>query len=553
MNETENTGQHPESENPSSLIPKGQAPLEEPETPQTAAEETARHSPEFEAFLVGFNAQSDLDTKLQMSIDFMEKALAQGGTPHFRSFWEVRRLCLPLFKENISPQIRGQLWNKYSELSKEARRLKEILDEQSAFAVEQIEIAIQAIEKEIANPSEYAQKAEIQLVLPKLLASKAPMYASLQQQLNLLNVQASRINGLRKELIKTEMRVRQKNKFFQRLSLAGDSVFPKRKELIKQISDEFVKDVEIFIKTYFMDGADESLFVLREEIKVLQGLAKQLTLNTSAFTQTRMSLSECWDKLRGEERERKKERAQQKVLFKQNAELVLAQINEVKADIEQHGLAADGQKKIDNIIALMRKTELGRDELTILRAAVSELRQLQHEKVSASEALRLEHENEKQRQKKELYFGLKERVNILFSQHETYDVEKLTADRDALLADIHEAQISKIEKLELEKLLKPLRDVITEKKEKALLNLSADDRQSLDQLKEVLEQRRQRRQEIKDQLDALRKTAGSSSLDFEKAMNLNTQIHEEKERLDKANQGIQEIEKKIATLQSKIK
>ena len=101
--------------------------------------------------------------------------------------------------------------------------------------------------------------------------------------------------------------------------------------------------------------------------------------------------------------------------------------------------------------------------------------------------------------------------------------------------------------------MKPLRDIITDKKDKALLALSDDDRESLQQLKTILQQRKERRQEIKNQLEQLRKAAGSSSLDFEKAMNCNLQINEEKERLEKANQAIQEIESKIVQLQAKIR
>ena len=50
-----------------------------------------------------------------------------------------------------------------------------------------------------------------------------------------------------------------------------------------------------------------------------------------------------------------------------------------------------------------------------------------------------------------------------------------------------------------------------------------------------------------------RKAAGSSSLDFEKAMSYTSQINEEKEHLEKANHAIQEIEQKIRELQAKIK
>ena len=81
-----------------------------------------------------------------------------------------------------------------------------------------------------------------------------------------------------------------------------------------------------------------------------------------------------------------------------------------------------------------------------------------------------------------------------------------------------------------------------------MLTLSDDDRQSLQQLKEVLKQRKERRQEIKTQIDALRKTAGVSGLDFEQAMNFNAQVASEKERLEKINQGIQEVEQKITQL-----
>lgn len=513
-----------------------------------------KHSPEFEAFLKGYEVQPDTDSKLQLAIDFMEMSLAQGGTPHFRSFWEARRLCLPLFKENVSPLLRTQLWNKYSELSKEARRLKEILDEQSAFAVEQIEIAITALEKEIEQFGEQVAKSKPleNLVLPAALNHQNELYNNLQTQLNILNTQASRINGLRKELIKTEMRVRHKNKFFQRLSHAGDAVFPKRKELIKQISHQFTEDVDQFIKSHFHETKNDSLFALREEIKTLQGLAKHLTLNTSAFTQTRLRLSECWDKMRVEEKERKKERAQQKVVFKQNADLISQQIKEAKEAFEQNSSVTEGNKKIDEIVLLMRKTQLGRDELKSLRDDLQELRKQIQDKTRSAEELRQQQDAEKNRQKKEQFQALKEQVENLLKQHETYEADALIAERDALLTQIQESPLMKMEKQELERMLKPLRDAITEKKEKDMLKLSDDDRQALQQLKEVLNQRKERRQEIKNQLELLRKGAGSSSLDFEKAMTFTAQINDEKERLEKANQGILEIERKIADLQKQL-
>ena len=362
------------------------------------------------------------------------------------------------------------------------------------------------------------------------------------------------MNGLRKELLKTEMRVRQKNKFFQRLSLAGDKIFPRRKDLIKQISHEFIEDVSQFIQSHFSGELihDPSLYILREEIKNLQGLAKVLTLNTSAFTQTRIRLSECWDQIKTKEKERKKERAQQKVVHKENAESILQEIQELKEGCENNLISVvEGQKRMDDISHHMRKVDLGREEIKDLREALNEIRKHLQEKIKLEDQAKQEEENERNRKKKEKYREMKESTESLLVRQDSLDADALLKERDDLLSAIQEAAITKIEKQELERLLKPLKDSITDKREKALLNLSDDDRQALQQLKDVLQQRKKRRDEVKAQLEVLRKGAGSSSLDFEKAMSYTEQISEEKERLEKITQGIKEIETKIGQLQSK--
>lgn len=493
------------------------------------------------------------EAKLQKTIDFMEAALAQPGSPHFKSFWEARLVSLQLFKENINPTVRAVLWAKYSELTKEARRLKEILDEQSAFAVEQIEIAIQALDASIDGfDKELAEAEEIDLEpKPRALEKNLSHYRKLQKELNLLNTQASRINALRKELIRTDMRVRQKNKFFQRLSLAGDKVFPRRKELIREISVRFIEDIDAFIAHNFRsENIEESIFALREEIKALQSLAKILTLNTQAFSQTRLKLSECWDKVKSADKERKKERAHQKVLHKQNAEAVLEKIKAFSVEMSEGNLSVSiANQKLDEIQTFMRQVELGRDEIKALRDELSAARKPVQEKVKAEEQLRHSHEAEKEKQKRKEILDLQQEIKSLFTAAEKLDVNEVIAQRDLVLEKIQNASIGKAEKMECEKLLKPLRDVITEKKEKALLTLSDDDRQSLINLKEVLAERVKRRQEIKNQLEALRRSSGASGLDFEQAMSFKNQFNEEKERLEKINQGIREIEEKIVELE----
>ena len=201
------------------------------------------------------------------------------------------------------------------------------------------------------------------------MKEKSGLYNGIQKELQVLNTLATHVNALRKEIIKTEMRIRIKNKLLERLSSCGDRIFPKRKELIKNISKEFIADVEQFVRTYFQSAElkELPLHTLREEIKFLQLMAKSLTLNTQAFTATRLKLSECWDKVKTQERERKKEVSQKKQTFKQNYDLVLEKVNAF-AEACRAGLSvADCVQQSNEISDFMRTVELGRDEVRTLK------------------------------------------------------------------------------------------------------------------------------------------------------------------------------------------
>lgn len=491
------------------------------------------------------------EQKLQKVLEFMEAALAQTGSPHFRSFWQARELALQLFKDNIPPIPRGILWQKYSDLSKEARRLKDLLDEQSAFAVEQIEIAIKALEDEITKRESEATTGTMTFPLQShALQPHLEYYSKTQFQLNLLNSFAAKINALRKELIKTEMRIRKKNKFFQRLSSAGDHIFPKRKELIKEISDRFVQDVDQFITAHFStEHLKESIFQLREEIKNLQGFAKVLSLNAAAFSQTRLRLSECWDKLKEFDKERKKVKAELKAAFKENAEQVQAKIEAAKTQIESASCnPQEANQQLDEILQFMRKVDLAREDILSLKEKIQDLRKPILEQIKSEEQKRLEIEREKSLKKQQVYLALQQDVQAFLENAKNESLENILSAKDELTNKINASGILKSEKQELEKRLKPIKEIITEKKEEKLLAMPTDARQALVQLKELLEQRKQRRQEIKDRLEFLRKAKGGSGLDFGKAMECETQINEEKERLEKINQSIQEVEQKISEL-----
>ncbi len=500
--------------------------------------------------------EANLELRLQKGIDLMEKSLSHAKTPQFKVFWDTRKLCMPLFKEAVvNPNLRGILWDRCTDLTKEARRLKEMLDEQTAFAVEQIEMAIAALDADIEAVADYIAKNADFSFEPqaKTLESRYAFYLPLQQELDLLNNYATRINGLRKELIRTEMRVRQKNKFFQRLSLAGDRVFPRRKELIKQVSHNFIQDIEAFVQKYFSAPLQGALAFVRDEIKSLQATAKTLTLNTHSFTKTRTLLSESWEKVKNEERERRKERLKQKGVHRQNASQLQEQINAFTQSFETGELTLENAKKqLDELADTMRKTDVGYDELPALKELLKNTRSLVNEKIREEEETRKQQADERERSRLQKIIELRERVQTLLREADTLDAEQLLAQRDELLELVIEKTVTKAERVELERQLKSLNDLIADKKERALLTLSDDDRQNLDHLRTVLRERMARRDEIKEQLERIRKAGGNAGFDIEQAMAFSQQQHQERERLDRINDGIREIQQKIQELKKKV-
>ena len=59
-------------------------------------------------FIHQLDQETTAEGKIRLSLDFMRLSLSSSGTPRFKDFWEGRRLCLPLFKENIPQKMRSQ-------------------------------------------------------------------------------------------------------------------------------------------------------------------------------------------------------------------------------------------------------------------------------------------------------------------------------------------------------------------------------------------------------------------------------------------------------------
>ena len=500
-------------------------------------------------FLEQFHGEINSEKKIRLNLEFMRQALSQGSSPRFKDFWEVRKLCLSLFKEDMPVSIRADLWNSYIELASEAKQLKEIVDQQSAFAVEQIELAIQALEKDVADMNVVLELIA-DIVLPEecfSLQKNREFYTVIQRELQLLNALAVKINSLRKELLKTEMRIRIKNKLLERLSVCGNQVFPRRKELIKQISEQFSQDVEYFVYSQFREGEMKQLpgYVLREEIKYLQQIAKVLTLNTHVLSETRVKLSTCWDEIKNYEKERKKETQEKKLLFKQGFDLIAEKIQVFAASIHEETSLQECDQQITEILTFMRTVLLGRQEVQILKEQLYNVKKPVLEKARETEQIHLQKLQEKEKEKKDRLEKLSCDLKSLIQGASELSLEQLTSQNKALEECFQQLQWKQSEKQMLERLFKRIKDLINDNKEKTLMLLSEDDQKTLDQLHIVLFEKKNRRKELKEQLEQYRKLLGGSGLDFEKTIMYRDLMETDKSILEKINSSIFDIKKKI--------
>ncbi len=493
---------------------------------------------------LGLKLQSlpSAEDKIRAYLDFMKAAL-NDKTPRFKDYWDAKRECLPLFKETITPAARADLWNQYTELSTEARHLKTQLDEQSAFAMEQIDLAISALETDLTKlPEILAISSEI--LFPEYsfaLQGKKEFYVTAQKELNLLNTLASRVTSFRKEVIKTEMRIRFKNKLFERLSKAGDLIFPRRKELIQQISSQFLADVMQFAT---------SQEIHRDEIKTLQQFAKELTLDTQTFTKTRLELSRLWEVLKEQDKVRKLEMTEKREATQKNVLLVMDKVKPFAERCKLETFTPDeASKQAGEILTFMKTIDLGRDEVRYLKDEISKARSPIDERLAKEQQAREKDLEEAQRQRREKIEQFKARIKELATQVADKPIEELNLSKDKLQQELNLLTTTHAEKELLEHEIKMVRDLINEKKEQAMLALSPEQRQSLDHLYTVIDEWQVQKDEIRNQLETYKKALAGSGFDFEKAMRYRELIDSEKVRLDKINKTIADLESQIEKLE----
>ena len=157
-------------------------------------------------------------------------------------------------------------------------------------------------------------------------------------------------------------------------------------------------------------------------------------------------------------------------------------------------------------------------------------------------------DQKRETEKQDRIIAFKTEIKTLRENAKAADLEQVENDLGALTQKIATLGLSKSDKQETEKELRQIREIIRIKKEETLLSLSSDDKLKLDNLREVLENRLQRKKEIRDRLEELRKAKGATGFDFEQALLLETQIQEERQALEQINNSIGIIEEEIESL-----
>jgi hypothetical protein len=427
-------------------------------------------------------------------------------------------------------------------LCHEAKRLKEQFEEQSSFVTEQVEKAIDAIEEDFAClEGKLAAMPEIEALRAcRSIDKHFDQFQALQHELNYLNSFALRITALRKEVLKTEIRYKQKARLLERLRGLGDWIYPRRKQAIEDVSMLFLADVEAFIQATFVEELKtHELFEAREEIKILQGVGKQLTLSTDAFTRTRLQLSECWDSIKTVLKEKKKVQSEQRQSFRQHRDEINADIDKVKAAIDDGTLKGDDAwREIRQIDSCMHTTSLAHQDVLIMREKLRELEAPLQQKVVVPEKRIPQQERKEPKHKAKGSFVRAD--DILQQSLSLKEIE------EAFRVFLHGASgetLSKSERLDLDRLSSKIRGKIEELRRERIPSLSGEE-----ELLEDLLAFEHMRTDIKHQLEVWRKASGGFGCDFSEGLRYQELAEEERTRLERIDAMIEDLEGRLSTL-----
>ncbi|MCB1118335.1 MAG: hypothetical protein KDK65_00075, partial [Chlamydiia bacterium] len=373
-----------------------------------------------------------------------------------------------------------------------------------------------------------------------------PTMVRLKEELETLNLFIERLTVLRKELSESQelMWVRHKGKLFRRLSKLGDQLFALRKEKMETMARLYEEAVDNFVSTNFPNNVPKGPHKnLIREIQRLQAISRVL-MHSDVYRRTRLKLSACWDRIRESEKEKKAEDEQNRVKYAENLAPFLEKVETLDKEFQEgkKDVAAchEEMKKIERE---SQSKELGFREKKELKQRLFQMKRVIDQRLEKErEAAQKQHQlNEEKR--KETFDKFCQKVEEVIQKGEQLDEQK-----EVLEQEVGTLKLTKTEKLFVQRLMNQLKEKIISQHEAALLQLPDDQKQALDQLKTLLDEKQEWRQQIKSEVDALKKLNSGSGLDFEKAIEIRQLLDEEEHKLITIDEAIADIEQRISTI-----
>lgn len=361
-----------------------------------------------ESFLEKLKEIKKTDERVRFCLDLMKSALSQKEKADFKTFWDSKIMCLEIFKEDLSPYVREKLWNEYLEINNQAQTLKSLVEKEASYAREQIELAVKALEDQIKDLKKLANTSET-IEFPKI-EGNIEIFQDCQKELNVLSTLSSKLQSLRKEVIQTPIRYKDKNQFFKKLSDLGDIIYPRRKELIQEVSDAFSTDVSSFMEEFEKIKRKAKFYELREKIKNLQAAAKLLSLHVTVFTNTRSQLSTAWNEVKKMDDERRQGLSEKRGEFEKNQILVQEKIDELLKKRADETLDDEATlKQVKEILSFMKTVELAAKDVKDLKTSLMKIEdEIIGKKTEAEKKIKEEHLEKVQGLKNDLLALLKE-------------------------------------------------------------------------------------------------------------------------------------------------
>lgn len=500
--------------------------------------------------------RGSVEEKIVFALEQMESLLKNADqSSDLKLFWSVRKFCLPLFQQMGDPVQRASLWGRYTELTREGRHLKILQDEEGAFLVGQIELAISCLESDVNGFFEKTEKEEIAkedraaLEIQSLAAHK-DFYLSTHADLRWLSSFSSKIINLRKELMNMSMRMRLKSQFFQKLSVLGNKVFPRRKELTEQVSELFAQDVDAFVEKYFAKASRESLkktvFFLRKEIKRLQQAAKYLAISSSVFSSTRLRLSQCWDQLKGLEKEIRQEQSRLAAASAENVKKVQERLDQVEALLQENAEIQKIRKEIEEISKQIRGLSLVHDDVVLVKSRIQTLLGQIRERESVAEKEKKEQQAKAEQARAEAIQALEDEVQSFCESCKEGELLEGSKERCQELKEAVKkmAHLPYSKKVALDNQINAAQRSILQRMEEQML-ACPDAKEKVLNMRQVLEQRMLRRKELKAKLECDKKLLGGSGLDFDRALQYSAMVEEDRRALEELDAAIIELKKQI--------